>query len=227
MLTVEPCSLLRLCSEVHHKEYSCFPPQARYTMGAKAVGSHQYHLEDMVAAEVKVNLTPSDPVLEQDDPYMTFESHKVTSSSEEDVTNTEDASDDVSEGLRRRNVITEKEKKDTDDDKISELVDRVTDLDIKDSTPTKTKHDPLRWFGVLVPQALRESQRHFKSLAVDSCEVASLKAKMVNLQCTIRKLLRRKEDIIGSIDDSGFVIYDESSFLSSSSSSGSGGEQFN
>ncbi|XP_014780875.2 coiled-coil domain-containing protein 115 isoform X2 [Octopus bimaculoides] len=66
----------------------------------------------------------------------------------------------------------------------------------KDSNKTKkqksTCKDPLNWFGVLVPQSLRYSQKNYKS-AVDACvELANLQLKMQKLQMQYQELLQEK-----------------------------------
>lgn len=187
-------------------------------MGAKAVSILQIHQEDM-KAHLKVQMEPRDPVVDIDDPYMNLSIMTVDPDAEtreevppgEASPKLEDPDGESAAGLRKRNV-TEKEGKDTDDEKIDELSSRVEELGIKKGQGSPKKHDPLKWFGVLVPQSLRVAQSQFKLAAELSCDAASLKAKLVHLQGTIRRLLRRKEDIIDSIDNSGFVIYDDSSF---------------
>ncbi len=63
-----------------------------------------------------------------------------------------------------------------DEDKdVDEIAERVEEIKLKDedkktpdSPSSKKKKDPLNWFGVLVPQALKASQKHFKQVRLIS-----------------------------------------------------------
>ena len=189
-------------------------------MGAKAVSAVQYDQENMQAS-IKVLTEEKSPG--HDEPLMTFTLIKVT----DDVPTERPSVESVAEGLRKREVTT-KEEKDLDDEKVGEVTDRVEEVDIetkekphdiKEKPQGSPRKDPLNWFGVLVPQALRDSQSQFKSALSFSADLATLKIKLLKMQMTIRHLLHRKEEIINSFDDSGFVIYDDSSLFSSQSSS--------
>ena len=55
-----------------------------------------------------------------------------------------------------------------------------------------TSIDPLKWFGVLVPPALRASQRSFKSAVVDVVPVlASLSNQMGEIEIEVRRARKR------------------------------------
>ena len=58
------------------------------------------------------------------------------------------------------------------------------------------KRDPIKWFGLLVPQPLRESQRRFSGCAELCCELATLKAKLMQQQQEFQRLMKRKVDMI-------------------------------
>ncbi len=57
--------------------------------------------------------------------------------------------------------------------------------------PTKNGHDPLRWFGVLVPPTLRQSSECFKRAAEIAVECANLQNEMRGVEDR-RKFLGRK-----------------------------------
>ena len=61
------------------------------------------------------------------------------------------------------------------------------------------KKDPLKWFGVLVPQALRNSQKKFQQAVVLSCDLATLKVKLNSLQSHYNQLMQEKRDILNSV----------------------------
>lgn len=66
---------------------------------------------------------------------------------------------------------------------------------VKDENKTECgtlSKDPLHWFGVLVPQALRYSQKNYKS-AVEQCvELANLQSRIQQIQTTYKNLLHKK-----------------------------------
>ena len=58
--------------------------------------------------------------------------------------------------------------------------------------PTKEVADPLRWFGVLIPQALRQAQQSFRSAVMEDMEkVLNVRLEMAELEQEIRD--RRQE----------------------------------
>ena len=62
--------------------------------------------------------------------------------------------------------------------------------DMKDSKPTKK--DPLKWFGVLVPQALRQSQGRFKKAVELSVEISNTEAQYLRLKGRYKDLCQQK-----------------------------------
>ena len=92
-----------------------------------------------------------------------------------------------SDGLRQR-------KKDSKDDG-NDISSAVEDLDISEKNKPK---DPIKWFGVLVPQPLRDSQSRFKRAAEISVGLASKKAEMETLRKKYHQLQVVKNDIMNS-----------------------------
>lgn len=72
-----------------------------------------------------------------------------------------------------------------------ELLDPMPEKFEDDAKPMisqKQKQDPLRWFGVFVPQALRTSQKHFtESVEVIVSELSSIDSHMRALEIEIRR----------------------------------------
>ena len=74
-----------------------------------------------------------------------------------------------------------------DEDKdVDEVAERVEEIKIKEedkkapeSPSVKKKKDPLNWFGVLVPQALKTSQKHFKQVRLKCITLAIYWAKLI------------------------------------------------
>ena len=56
--------------------------------------------------------------------------------------------------------------------------------------------DPLKWFGILLPQSLKECQMKFKKAAELSCKTASLRSKYLTLQQKYRDLKQVKRQIM-------------------------------
>ena len=70
----------------------------------------------------------------------------------------------------------------------------VEEIGLKDMKKSSSS-DPLKWFGVLVPQALRQSQTEFKNSVNTVVTVANLKTKLISLQKEYEDLLRQKKEM--------------------------------
>jgi hypothetical protein len=66
---------------------------------------------------------------------------------------------------------------------------------LKDHIPAD-KRDPLAWFGVLVPPALRTSQQHFKNSLLDVVAMANLRTEILARQAHLSRLLAQKKDLV-------------------------------
>ncbi|KAF7244033.1 hypothetical protein EYD10_09870 [Varanus komodoensis] len=60
--------------------------------------------------------------------------------------------------------------------------------------------DPLNWFGILVPQSLRQAQKTFREGIHLAAEIASLQSKIEAAQRSYHALLRRKHDLVAKKD---------------------------
>ncbi|XP_063792110.1 coiled-coil domain-containing protein 115 [Pseudophryne corroboree] len=151
--------------------------QSRYSMGNKFVSSLQY-TQDMVAS---VCVRDS---AEDDDGARSFHVEHIEPGRFEDqkpeaLLEVEDvgAADQV---LRHRGTSeTQKPPK--------------TEKTEKPKPPPS--HDPLRWFGVLVPQSLRQAQSTFRQGVALSAEVTSLQSSIDETRRQYRTLLARKKEI--------------------------------
>ncbi|KAM3561408.1 hypothetical protein ARSEF4850_003234 [Beauveria asiatica] len=55
------------------------------------------------------------------------------------------------------------------------------------------RNDPIRWFGVLVPQALRDAQRHARRAVQDVIpRLASVEAEMAHVEVEVRRARKRR-----------------------------------
>lgn len=143
--------------------------RARYNMGAKSISRSQYN-ENKMAASVMVNICEGDGHIS----IITDSVSSLKPVTEKDVTV-------ETIGLRKRNV-PQAEKDQIEDEKESE---NERKLEMKsDEAETKPARlcDPLNWFGVLVPQSLRQSQSSFKQAVDHAVNIANLKLKIARLQ---------------------------------------------
>ena len=152
-------------------------------MGIKAVGIEQCD-ENNMAALVKVKVTKdntftaesSDDDLEQDLDDLDLNKSQESSRST----------------VRRRNV--KKPQEDAEPEHIEEIPQKSDkNSDNKDNNFSRKQVDPLKWFGVLVPQSLRQSQGDFKAAANLALDIATLKIKVDNFGQEYRSLLKTKE----------------------------------
>lgn len=150
--------------------------RARYNMGAKSVGVSQYDENNMKASKM-VLITDND-----DDNCVNKMFELVNANSCLD----ESLKDPVSEGLRQRKSGG-KEKVETIG---SENEEQLTQ---KNSNNTKKNNDPIKWFGVLVPQSLRQSQAYFKQATDSVIKVSNLKSKVMHLKEQYKSLQKEKQ----------------------------------
>ncbi|KAM3449696.1 hypothetical protein MY3296_006673 [Beauveria thailandica] len=60
------------------------------------------------------------------------------------------------------------------------------------------RNDPIRWFGVLVPQALRDAQRHARTAVQDVIpRLASVEAEMAHVEIEVRRARKRRAKASG------------------------------
>ena len=106
------------------------------------------------------------------------------------------------DGVRKR--VNRKDLQDHDDSE-KDVSTNTADNDaadiIQSSSHSKMVQlkDPLKWFGVLLPQALHQSQDKFKRALAASCELANHKRHLEEVRKTFREMLKEKENIINSV----------------------------
>ncbi|KAL4220838.1 hypothetical protein ACF0H5_019106 [Mactra antiquata] len=152
--------------------------RARYSMGIRNVGIEQCD-ENKMKASVKVSIS--------DDQLFDMDNNLDLESGMKDIDlNSEDNQSKVRR--RKGEMVT--------NDKSSETKDSVEDIPIEKLEKKKSSSyfDPLKWFGVLVPPALRQSQSDFKSSVNNILSIATLKTKLVSLQKEYQSLLAKKAE---------------------------------
>lgn len=155
-------SYLRTVQEIHEKKQQlqkCISDgfflmsKARYIMGIERVS--KLHYSPVMKAKMIVNTK------QDDDGNTVFDVSNVNPDTSAPGTNNSD-------GIRKRkNASLE-----TDD---MEVKTGVSDLKLTDEDEEiEDAPDPLKWFGVLVPQALRDSQENFRRATVITGQICSL-----------------------------------------------------
>lgn len=138
-------------------------------MGINAVSSLQYKLDDLEEALVKVHLSSACKTPDEDS---LSEETSLRKRKNANTTDTHDDTSDLSSDLSLNDSFTK-----------------------KTGSPEKYK-DALKWFGVLVPQPLRQSQKKFQTAAELCCHLASLKMKHLQLQQSFKDLKKMKENVL-------------------------------
>lgn len=149
--------------------------KARYSMGSRAVGSLQYNSTSMSALAHVVTRDEGD--------CHSYEVHRtaaVKRSERKSVEGSESGRNQENPDTATDSSVTRRRKPQSPGDEVETLTADMDQLStipdsevIRQCTPT----DPLLWFGVLVPQALRHGQKNFVD-AVEACgSLASLQSR--------------------------------------------------
>ncbi|XP_033126183.1 coiled-coil domain-containing protein 115-like [Anneissia japonica] len=166
--------------------------KARYSMGNKAVGSLQYNSNSMKAlAKISINEDNEDLFeLTRKKP-----TNKSARKSHIDISRDDLLSKETT--VRRR-----KGQKETDSDD-SVATSRLEELTVNDdklsSTQDDTKSneevlsDPIKWFGILVPMALRHGQSDFTQAITLCCHIANLQRKLLATKAEYEALYSEKQ----------------------------------
>ncbi|XP_061076607.1 coiled-coil domain-containing protein 115 [Conger conger] len=159
--------------------------KARYSMGNKQVSTLQYGNE--IEPQVQINVR----LLENGEAE--FDAQRVeclrSQHLEKDLGRVEDIGP-KDEGVRRRGVTKEENPKDQPAAPRA-CVSRET------SPPNQgmSQHqDPLKWFGILVPQSLKQAQASFKKVVELSAEVATLQCTVVATRKELQALMGNKQE---------------------------------
>lgn len=178
--------------DLHMKEGYFQMSRARYNMGNKAVTSLQYNDKDMTAlinvglSKIAVGETESK---ESDDDSAIEDQFKyipVKPANQDD----EDNGSNSIKGTELRRRVTQKETESFD-----ELSDKLNAVKLNEISSNK-QQDPLTWFGVLVPQSLRQSQNSFKQAVESVCKVTTLQSKLLQLRKEYGVAMEKKRKLV-------------------------------
>ncbi|XP_073679428.1 coiled-coil domain-containing protein 115 [Garra rufa] len=153
--------------------------KARYSMGNKQVSALQYasEMEPLVYVETSV-----------------LESGSAEFNCERKENKTEELKNDTIEdigaketGLRRRINTKQKGVKEEEQE---------TDPEVKTKAESSTPEhrDPLKWFGILVPQNLKQAQSAFKEVITLSAEIASLQSAILATRKEMQVQMKEKQE---------------------------------
>ncbi|KAJ8359436.1 hypothetical protein SKAU_G00159610 [Synaphobranchus kaupii] len=159
--------------------------KARYSMGNKQVSTLQYGSE--IEPRVQINVR----VLENGEAE--FDTQRVERLRSEDLEKDPRQVEDIGpkdEGVRRRGVTKEEDPKD-------QSVAPRAYVSKETSPPSRElpqHQDPLKWFGILVPQSLKQAQVSFKKVIELSAEVATLQSTVLATRKELQVLMGNKHE---------------------------------
>ena len=173
----------------------------RYNMGVKSVNIDQIDETNMQAL-IKVGVNPGEKEDYNSNIFSVIQETGLQMDNNE--TEAVDNVDTVQiitnqSGLRKRNMLTD-DKKNTinpssvNGEHIEEIDGEKSEKDkVKYSDDKKRSFDPIRWFGVLVPGSLKQSQTDFKKCTEIAVTVGNLQTKLESLRKNYKRLLLLKK----------------------------------
>lgn len=167
--------------------------KARYSMGNKQVSALQYESEMEPLVHVHTR------ALENGETEFYVERIAQTKSCPDDISKDFSPVEDIGpkdEGVRRRthNIhLVQKEKPNT-----SSKTGLTAGVSTSTSKPDHNQQqDPLRWFGILVPQSLKQSQSSFRQVIDLSAEIAALQSAVLITRNELQLELEHKRSVFG------------------------------
>ncbi|XP_044065725.1 coiled-coil domain-containing protein 115 [Siniperca chuatsi] len=158
--------------------------KARYSMGNKHVSALQYASEIVPLVCVHARTLDNDEV----DFCTERVKQKDSNEAEKDARSIEDIG--PQEGVRRRiNPKKDMTEKEASEEASSEKAPEVNPARKSDQNP---QQDPLKWFGILVPQSLKQAQSSFKQVIELSAEIATLQTAVLNTRQELKHSMEDK-----------------------------------
>lgn len=169
-------------------------------MGTKSVTSLQYNEQDLDEALTHVDIDLKSGHAIDDLPKFSAKfSHDTSTikkknekgdskpSVDEDLSSAL-SNADIGLGVRRRNIPGVEEVSDggAEDDKK------------KGQRGTAAGRDPIRWFGILVPGTLRQSQQSFRHGVEIVCDIATLQSDLIDIRTRYLLLMKEKRALVES-----------------------------
>ncbi|XP_056897923.1 coiled-coil domain-containing protein 115 [Takifugu flavidus] len=160
--------------------------KARYSMGNKQVSALQYasEIEPLVHVHTRT----------LDNGGVDFHTERVqqnySNDTEQDARSVEDIGPQE-EGVRRRKGQDNRRQKDMMEKDASHFGSTTNAVPHRKSEPNPGQ-DPLKWFGILVPQSLKQAQSSFKQVLELSAEIAALQTSVINTRQELKRLMKDK-----------------------------------
>ncbi|KAK5609437.1 hypothetical protein CRENBAI_008773 [Crenichthys baileyi] len=165
--------------------------KARYSMGNKQVSTLQFANEMKPLVSVHVRTLEDDKV-----EFCTERSsQKCNDESVKDPTSIEDVGPQEKGIRQRKKPKHNNTERKASEDKGSEKVPKVNPVGKRDHNP---QQDPLKWFGILVPQSLKQAQSSFKQVVELSAEIAGLQIAVLNTRKELKDDLRNHDRSAGA-----------------------------
>ncbi|XP_039631218.1 coiled-coil domain-containing protein 115 [Polypterus senegalus] len=158
--------------------------KARYSMGNKCVSALQYGHEMAPLVYVKsssLNKGQIEFCIERQDLKLPEETLPV------------EVIGPKEEGVRRRKTAQKIEEK--NDVAQPEQAPHSNEKSESEKKAKSQHQDPLRWFGVLVPQTLKQAQSSFKEVIKLAAEIATLQTQIEATRAEFRTLLEQKQNL--------------------------------
>lgn len=155
--------------------------KARYSMGNKQVSALQYasEIEPLVCVHTRT----------LDSGKVDFCTERVKQKSSKEAGEYAKSVEDIGpqeEGVRRRNKPKQEiAEKGANEEARSEKAAEITAIRKNDQNP---QQDPLKWFGILVPQSLKQAQSSFRQVIELSAEIATLQTAVSNTRQELKRM---------------------------------------
>lgn len=160
--------------------------KARYSMGNKQVSALQY------ASEIEPIVCVHARTLENGE--VDFCTEKVKQKSSNDTDKDANLVENIGpqEKVRRRIKPNRDITKEACEEASSEKTHEVTPVRKSDHNP---QQDPLKWFGILVPQSLKQAQLSFKQVIELSAEIAALQIAVLKTRQELTDSMKDKHTL--------------------------------
>ncbi|KAM3833950.1 coiled-coil domain-containing protein 115 [Diretmus argenteus] len=157
--------------------------KARYSMGNKQVSALQYarEIEPLVCVHART----------LDNSEVDFCTERVTQTCNNESARPVEDIGPQEEGVRRR-IKSKKDsgEKENSDNENSEKPSTAMEPQVVKGN--QHSQDPLKWFGILVPQSLKQAQSSFKQVIELSADIASLQSSVVNTREELKLGMKQK-----------------------------------
>lgn len=174
--------------------------KARYSMGVCSVSDLQIPDGDF-NAHVKVIPNKIEKQSSGDEgPYFEVSSSSPSKAEVlEEVPKAEKSGNEESSGVRRRHATRNKLNSEADSVKAERNHGKSDQTKRDESVPT-VRPDPLKWFGLLVPNSLRQGQTCFKAATSTAVELVNQKVKLNRIIDEYLELKSKKHMFLSNVD---------------------------